>query len=87
MKYGFEFLPSAARALRAIPQTQALRILTELSKLGDDPYSTTADVRKLVRREDYRLRVGDYRLIYRIEDGRLVVLVVQVGHRREIYDR
>ena len=57
-----------------------------LTPLGDDPRRPDANVKKLAGYEDrYRLRVGDYRVIYEIMDEQIVVLVVGVGHRREIY--
>lgn len=63
-----------------------MRILTALTRLGDDPYREDADVKKLAGLEDlYRLRVGDFRVAYRIDNGRLVVLAVKVGHRRDVY--
>ena len=75
----------AVRQLRAIPQPDALTILRALTPLGDDPRRPDANVRKLAGYDDrYRLRIGDYRVIYEIMDGRLVILVVGVGHRREI---
>ncbi|GGR99899.1 MULTISPECIES: type II toxin-antitoxin system RelE family toxin [Streptomyces] len=88
MKYAFEFTAAARRQLRAVDQTTALRILHALSRLGDDPYRDDADVRKLSGHDGlYRLRVGVYRIAYLIDDGKLVILVVEVGHRREIYRR
>ncbi|MFJ8112854.1 type II toxin-antitoxin system RelE/ParE family toxin [Streptomyces sp. NPDC096132] len=88
MKYAFEFTAAARRQLQAIDQTTALRILHALSRLGDDPYRDDADVKKLSGHDDlYRLRVGAYRIAYVIDDGKLVILVVEVGHRREIYRR
>ena len=57
-----------------------------LATLGDNPRRSDADVKKLAGYEDrYRLRVGNYRVIYEVMEGRLVVLVVGVGHRREIH--
>jgi mRNA interferase RelE/StbE len=88
VKYTFEFTAAARRQLRAIDQTTALGILHALSRLGDDPYRDDADVKKLSGHDDlYRLRVGMYRIAYLIDDGKLVILVVEVGHRREIYRR
>ncbi|MER5793014.1 type II toxin-antitoxin system RelE/ParE family toxin [Streptomyces sp. NPDC001980] len=88
MKYAFELTAAARRQLRTIDQTSALRILHALSRLGDDPYRDDADVKKLSGHDDlYRLRVGVYRIAYLIDDGKLVILVVEVGHRREIYRR
>ncbi|MFF1676715.1 type II toxin-antitoxin system RelE/ParE family toxin [Streptomyces sp. NPDC058256] len=88
MKYAFEFTAAARRQLRTIDQTTALRILHALSRLGDDPYRDDADVKKLSGHDDlYRLRVGTYRIAYTIDDGKLIILVVEVGHRRDIYRR
>ena len=86
MKYQFEFLPSARRQLMAIEQPVALHILTCLARLGDDPYREDAHVKKLPGAEGlYRLRVGNYRVAYQVDNGRLVVLVVRVAHRRDVY--
>jgi mRNA interferase RelE/StbE len=63
-----------------------MTILQTLTPLGDDPRHPDANVKKLAGYEDrYRLRVGDYRVIYDVTDKQLVILVVGVGHRREIY--
>ena len=68
------------------PQPAALTILRALTPLGDDPRRPDANVKKLIGYEDrYRLRAGDYRVIYEVIDGQLIILVVGVGHRREIY--
>ncbi|MFB9637860.1 type II toxin-antitoxin system RelE family toxin [Streptomyces spiralis] len=73
---------------RRRPGCGALRILHALSRLCDDPYREDVDVKKLSGHKDlYRLRVGVYRIAYMIDDGKLVILVVEVGHRREIYRR
>jgi mRNA interferase RelE/StbE len=86
VKYAFRWREHAVRQLRSIPQPAALTILQALTPLGDDPRRPDANVKKLAGYEDrYRLRVGDYRVIYEIMDDQLVILVVGVGHRREIY--
>ncbi|CAO5152663.1 mRNA interferase RelE/StbE [Frankia sp. AiPs1] len=88
MKYAFHWREPAVRQLRALPQPTALTILRALAMLGDDPRRPDAQIKKISGYDDrYRLRVGDYRIIYDISDGRLVVLIVGVGHRREIYRR
>ena len=67
------------------PHPAALTILRALTPLGEDPRRPDANVKKLSGYDDrYRLRVGDYRVIYEVVDGQLVILVVGVGHRREI---
>ncbi|MCH0556313.1 type II toxin-antitoxin system RelE/ParE family toxin [Streptomyces sp. MUM 16J] len=86
MKYAFRFTTAAQRQLRAISRPDAMRILTALTALGDDPYREDADIKKLTGPSGlYRLRVGSYRVAYQIDDGELVVLVVKVGDRRDIY--
>jgi len=84
VKYAFRWRERAVGQLRAIPKPAAMTILRALTPLGDDP--RRPDAKKLAGYEDrYRLRVGDHRVIYEILDEQLVILVVGVGHRREIY--
>ena len=65
---------------------EVLTILQALTPLGDDPRRPDADIKKLAGYSDrYRLRVGDYRVIYEIADTQLIILTVGVGHRREAY--
>ncbi|MFF9109657.1 type II toxin-antitoxin system RelE/ParE family toxin [Streptomyces sp. NPDC014805] len=86
MKYAFRFTTAAQRQLRAISRPEAMRILTALTALGDDPYREDADVKKLTGPSGlYRLRVGSYRVAYQINEGELVILVVKVGDRRDVY--
>ena len=77
--------PEAQAELRKIPRDTALRILAKLTELETDPlgFGTTALVSQPERR---RLRFGDYRIIYTIDNGELVVWVVRVGHRSTVYD-
>lgn len=84
MKYAFRWRERAVRQLRTVPQPTALTILRALTPLGDDPRRQDADIKKLAGYSDrYRLRVGDYRVIYEIADAQLIILIVGVGHRRE----
>lgn len=86
MKYAFRFTSAAQRQLRAISRPDAMRILTALTALGDDPYREDADAKKLTGPSGlYRIRVGSYRVAYQINDGELVILVVKVGDRRDVY--
>ncbi|WP_067972285.1 type II toxin-antitoxin system RelE family toxin [Nocardiopsis trehalosi] len=86
MKYAFRFTAAAQRQLRAISRPDAMRILAALTALGDDPYREDADVKKLTGPSGlYRLRVGGYRVAYRIDNGELLILVVKVGDRRDVY--
>ncbi|MFC4561983.1 type II toxin-antitoxin system RelE/ParE family toxin [Nocardiopsis mangrovi] len=86
MKYAFRFTAAAQRQLRAIDRPAAMRILAALTELGDDPYRADADVKKLTGPSGlYRLRVGGYRIAYQIKDSELIILVVKVGDRRDVY--
>jgi mRNA interferase RelE/StbE len=83
--YRTVFRPEAQAELRKVPRDMALRILAKLTELESDPFgfNTTPLVSQPERR---RLRVGDYRVVYTIDDGELVVWVVHVGHRSKVYD-
>ena len=84
-KYRTIFRPEARDDLRKIPRDTALRILAKLAELEADPFgfSTTALVSQPERR---RLRVGDYRIIYTVDNGELTVWIVHVGHRSTAYN-
>jgi len=84
MTYRIEVAPAALRQLRKLDQPARCRIQAAIELLADNPRPPGA--KKLVGGEgEWRVRTGDYRIIYQIHDGCLVVLVVSVGHRREIY--
>lgn len=69
--------------LRRIPQVDVARIMQRIESLGDDPRPPGAE--KLSTRERWRIRQGDYRIVYEIQDRVLTVWVVKVGHRRDVY--
>jgi mRNA interferase RelE/StbE len=86
VKYAFRFTTAAQRQLRAISRPDAMRILAALTALGDDPYREGVDVKKLTGPSGvYRLRVGNHRVAYQVNDGELVILVVKAGDRRDVY--
>lgn len=77
--------PQAAKDIEALDRTAQNRLLKALHRLAADPRAA-ANVKALSGPERaYRLRVGDYRVIYTLRDAELVVFVVRVGHRREVY--
>jgi mRNA interferase RelE/StbE len=82
--YEVRLKPSAERELRRLPREVAARIAEAVAALGGDP--RPRGVKKLVGSATaYRIRVGDYRVIYDVFDGVLVVVVVTIAHRREVY--
>lgn len=84
MTYRIEFTRRAARDLERLDRRARLRIVEAVAGLGIDP--RPAGVKKL-RGEDnaWRIRVGDYRVIYEIHDDSVLIAVFRVGHRRDIY--
>lgn len=84
MTYRVEVTSAAARQIRKLDPRARSRIDGVLALLADDPRPPSA--RQLVGGEgEWWVRTGDYRVVYEINDGVLVVLVVAVGHRRNIY--
>jgi mRNA interferase RelE/StbE len=68
-----------------MPQNQARNIQKKVDEIAADPYRQRKNVTALQGRDGYRLRVGDNRVIYKLYDGELVLLVVKVGRRGGIY--
>jgi len=84
LDYSVELRPSARKALLRLPRRDASRLIAAMESLSRNP--RPSGVKKLTGLDDlYRIRVGDYRIVYQIHDDRLLVLVVKVGHRREVY--
>jgi mRNA interferase RelE/StbE len=77
-------LPAAERQLGRIDSGHRRRIDAAILALAGDPRPNGC--RKLSGSEEYRIRVGEYRVLYEIEDAVLRVLVVKVGHRRDVYE-
>lgn len=83
-KYAIEIKISARKSLRALDPKSQERIRKAIDRLIDNPRPPGST--KLNGRDNsWRIRVGDYRVLYEIHDGRILVFVFQIGHRREIY--
>jgi mRNA interferase RelE/StbE len=83
-RYAIEFAPSAAKELRDLPLSVKLRIESVVDRLVIQPRPSS--VRKLKGFEaTYRIRVGDYRIVYEIDDKRHEILITKVRHRKEAY--
>jgi mRNA interferase RelE/StbE len=83
MKFQIILPKSVQKELDRLPDELVGRILARLAGLENNP--RPADVKKLKGRAAWRIRVGDYRVIYEIHDRILQIIVITVGHRREIY--
>lgn len=83
MTYEVRVLPVATRAIRKLPPEARRRVQAIIDLLSEEPRPPSA--KKLTARPEWRVRSGDYRVLYRIEDSVLTVIIVDAGHRREIY--
>lgn len=86
MTYRIEFSSAAVRQLRKLDRRAQRRVQAAVELLAQEP--RPAGAKKLVGGDgEWRVRTGDYRIVYEIGDGVLLVLVLAVGHRREVYRR
>ena len=86
MKYRIEFKRSAAKALRKIPKSDRKRIADKIDHLSanlPDPATT----KMKGDNPFHRIRVGDYRIIYEIQGDILLIVILKIGHRKEVYRR
>jgi mRNA interferase RelE/StbE len=83
LTYTLEILRTAQKQLAKIASQERVRIVSAIRNLAEDPRPDGA--MKLTGRPAWRIRIGAYRVIYEIQDNQLRVLVIEVGHRREIY--
>jgi len=83
-KYRVSIKRSAVKEIEAIPQKkERQRIIRRIGQLADDP--RPAGSKKLSGLDKYRIRQGTYRIVYSITDEELIVMVVKVGHRKDVY--
>ena len=84
-RYRIEVKSSAAKEIEVLPGRDIKAVLRKISSLADNP--RPHDCQKLSGREQYRIRCGDYRILYYIEDDALIVCIVKAGHRKDVYRR
>ena len=84
-RYKILLRKSVGKDLRPIPNNDLQKILAAIESLSDEP--RPAGAAKLSSQNKYRLRRGNYRILYEIKDDEIVVIVVKVGHRRDVYQR
>ncbi|MEJ2745410.1 MAG: type II toxin-antitoxin system RelE/ParE family toxin [bacterium] len=82
-RYEIVLRRSVLKDLKAIPKQDVRRIMHTIGALADNP--RPVGCMKLSGQEKYRIRQGIYRILYSIEDARLIVCVVKVGYRRDVY--
>ncbi len=82
--YEVTLLEKAIKELSKLPKKEADKVAAKIDKLGDDPYPTGS--KKLQSYENvYRIRQGDYRILYEVQNKRLTVQVVKIGSRKDVY--
>ena len=82
-KYRLLIKPSAAKELEVLPAKDRKRVAAKLRRLASEARPPGSE--KLSGQENYRLRQGDYRLVYSVDDDESVVVIVKIGHRRDVY--
>ena len=83
-RYEIEISRTAERQLRKLPRTDQERIVRAMLALADDPFPRGS--RKLAGYDDvFRVRTGRYRILYSVTEPKLIIVVLKVGHRREVY--
>lgn len=83
INYEVEFKSSALKELKKLPKRISIRIFNAIDKLSINPRA--GNTRPMVGSMSWRLRVGDYRIVYDINDKKIVILIIKVGHRKDIY--
>ena len=83
MKYKVQILHAAEKEMDKLPTATHTRISRRILSLEDNP--RPKGVKKLGGREEYRLRVGNYRVLYTVDDEESIVTIFAIGHRREVY--
>jgi mRNA interferase RelE/StbE len=82
--YRLEWRRSTRKDLRRIPSTDVVRIIAALESLAEDPFPTGC-VKLSGSERSYRIRVGDYRILYDVQGHCLIIEVIKVGHRKDVY--
>ena len=82
--YQIEIKPSASKELGKLPRQMAIRVVASIKELADNPYPS--GVKKLSGFDrTFRIRVGDYRVLYDIYENRLVIGIIRIRHRKDVY--
>ena len=87
MNYQLRIKSSAKKELKRLPRSLLIRIKSAFDKLSKNPRPKGVIKLKTNLANLYRIRIGDYRIVYEIQDHILIIIVISVGHRREIYKK
>ena len=87
-RYQIKFTDSARKEFQRLPDKIQGRVVEALSFLAENPFSDLLRIKKLSGVDElYRIRIGDYRLVYTVEAAELILILIKIGHRREVYRR
>lgn len=84
--YSIEFTRQAQKVMEALPRDLRDLILRKIEAVAADPHGRHGNVTRMQGRPEFRLRVHDWRVIYRVLDDRLVLLIIKVGTRGQVYE-
>jgi mRNA interferase RelE/StbE len=84
--YEIRYTKEALKSLRKMPRNRARAVEAKITQLADGGKALTANIKKLQGREGYRLRVGDYRVIYTVHNQELIIAIIAIGPRGSIYE-
>jgi len=82
-KYRIYIKPTAVKELKKIPKRDVSKTIDKIRSLSSNPRPPGCE--KLSTDEKYRIRQGRYRIVYSVEDGKLVIIVIKIGHRKDVY--
>ena len=86
MPYEIRYTRDALKVLRKMPRNLAILVEGKITQLADGGNALAGNIKKLQGRDGYRLRVGDYRVIYAIDHGELIVTIVRIGSRGDVHE-
>lgn len=85
MAYSILFTKQAAKTLLKIPAGVQADIRQKIEQVAENPFLPHTNVTRLQNREGYRLRIGDWRVIYEIQQEKILIIVLKIGLRKEVY--
>ncbi len=83
--FSIEYAKAARKSLKSMPRNTARLIMEKIEALAADPYASNNNVRKLTNHPGYRLRVGDWRVVYLVHEQTMLIAVVRIAPRGEVY--
>lgn len=83
--YAIEYSKAARKALKAMPRKSALLVIQKIEALASEPLAPNNNVKRLTNHPGYRLRVGDWRVVYEVREETLVIAVIRIAPRGEVY--